>query len=333
MKELPPCLVLSHPFHQVCGQRPLAPERLADELTARLLAVFTILKRRPLLIVDQFDDYQARNRANFLDHVGNWITPVMLARANPFWDLVSTGLASDQLHLLVISRADTAAGLSCIRFLPTELVAVRTLTRVDTAYLHPLLVSLTEGHPDAPVVSHPEHGWLALRDGLERDLAHVLENAYIGAAQSLTNPDAISDAVAFLRGRIVHAESEERRSQLQYGLTLVLQNVKREADVRDAARFIREGIQAGLSDNAFPSYMEAYAVLAQRLDPVTAEAEARFLADCIERRSDMPDLHHCAQAFATVSKHARPDDMRRAAAAVRTRIHCNAAGMRKDPAP
>jgi Novel STAND NTPase 1 len=51
---------------------------LAVDLDARLKAVFSTVGRRPLLIADQFDDYQALHRRRFLDDEGCWLTPTAL---------------------------------------------------------------------------------------------------------------------------------------------------------------------------------------------------------------------------------------------------------------
>jgi hypothetical protein len=104
---------------------------LAAELSDRLDAVGETLKRRPLLIADQFDDYQAQHREQFLDAEGNWLTPMALAEANPFWALLSRRLQDGKLHLLAVTRADTASGLSCLRFLDNSMIANRTLPRVE----------------------------------------------------------------------------------------------------------------------------------------------------------------------------------------------------------
>ncbi len=146
------------------------PSRLADDLDARLEAIFETLGRRPLLIADQFDDYQARHRSRFLDEESNWLSPAVLASNNRFWEWVSVGLHAGRLHLLVISRADTAAGLACVRFLGEDQSSARTLARVEVDYLHPLLTGIAPEGADPAVVSHPEDGWHALRQRIERDL-------------------------------------------------------------------------------------------------------------------------------------------------------------------
>ncbi len=153
-----------------------APDLAADtsglvaQLDARMQRVVDTLGRRPLLIADQFDDYQAGHRQRFLDEEANWLSPTAVAKTNPFWELVSNGLSEGHLHVLIVSRADTAAGLACMRFLGEDQTAVRTLPRVDVEYLRQLLASIARDDAQPVIVSHPAGGWDALRDLLERDL-------------------------------------------------------------------------------------------------------------------------------------------------------------------
>jgi hypothetical protein len=124
----------------------------------------------PLLIADQFDDYQAQHREAFVDAEGNWLTPAMLAETSPLWAIVSQLLQERQLHLLAVTRADSAAGLSCLRFLENSMITNRTLPKVQIEYLRPLLAVIVPDGAMPPVVSNPDNGWFALREILETDL-------------------------------------------------------------------------------------------------------------------------------------------------------------------
>ena len=117
-------------------------DALVADLDARLKAVVGILGRRPLLIADQFDDYQARHHDQFLAQDGTWLGATALARANRFWELLSAGLSEGRLYLLVVTGADTAASLACVRFLGEDQTAVFTLPRVEVEYLRPLLLRI-----------------------------------------------------------------------------------------------------------------------------------------------------------------------------------------------
>ena len=142
---------------------------LVSVVSERLDAVSGKLKRRPLLIADQFDDYQAQHRDLFFDESGNWLAPVKLAEGNPLWAQVCQRLQDGKMHLLAITRADTAAGLSCLRFLNNAKVATRTLPRIEIEYLWQLLAGIAPDDGKPAVISNPENGWFALREVLEAD--------------------------------------------------------------------------------------------------------------------------------------------------------------------
>jgi hypothetical protein len=72
-------------------------------------------ERTPLIIFDQFDDYQTRNRERFLPKK-TWLDPASLRQSNPFWDMVARLLEQDKLRCLFVTRSDTAAGLSSVEF-------------------------------------------------------------------------------------------------------------------------------------------------------------------------------------------------------------------------
>ena len=106
---------------------------LATDLSERLDAVSKTLHRRLLLIADQFDDYQTRHREHCLDADGNWLAPAELTETNLFWRLVCSRLLHGELHLLAVTRADTASGLACLRFLDDQMIATRTLPRAHSS--------------------------------------------------------------------------------------------------------------------------------------------------------------------------------------------------------
>jgi uncharacterized membrane-anchored protein YjiN (DUF445 family) len=143
---------------------------LAPELESRLRAVFETLGRRPLLVADQFDDYQSLHRHRFLDADCSWITPKLLAESNLFWRLVRDALAESRMRLLVATRSDMASGSVCVRFVGDEYATVRSLPLVEGDYLRPLLAAIVPSDLTPPVVTNPDRGWKELCELLERDL-------------------------------------------------------------------------------------------------------------------------------------------------------------------
>jgi hypothetical protein len=79
-------------------------------------------------------------------------------------------LAEGKLHLLAVTRDDTASGFACLRFPDVASLVERTVPRVEMTYLRPLLLGLAPEGASPPVVSHPEGGWIDLRERIEAEL-------------------------------------------------------------------------------------------------------------------------------------------------------------------
>jgi hypothetical protein len=124
--------------------------------------------RTPLIIFDQFDDYQARNRERFLPN-NIWLDPATLRQSNPFWGMVARLLEQDKLRCLFVTRNDTGRGLSSVEFFGS--VQTLRLDRVRFPYIDELLTRLTEGTPTAPVIADPDAGWTKLRERIIGDIS------------------------------------------------------------------------------------------------------------------------------------------------------------------
>jgi len=141
-----------------------------EELLARLQSE---LGRTPLLIFDQFDDYQARHRDRFLVEETHTVLPTeQLLAGNSFWSGINRLLIDRRVRCLFVTRADTAAGLESVRFIDPQ---VYPLERPQINIVGELLRTLTESVKgedgnEVEVISHPEHGWERLKGRVERDL-------------------------------------------------------------------------------------------------------------------------------------------------------------------
>jgi hypothetical protein len=136
-------------------------------------------QRRPLLLLDQFDDYQAepQHRDRFLPSGTRvWRTAKMIARENAFWRVLRQCLQSNVLSIIVASREDAAKGLESLRFIPN--VPQFDLPRLEPGHVRMIIDRLTERSADRPAaIANPHGGWTALRDRLVDDLearGHVL---------------------------------------------------------------------------------------------------------------------------------------------------------------
>jgi hypothetical protein len=159
---------------------PSAAAQTKDHLTAsdtlrQLVLLETTLttlansyRLMPILIFDQFDDYQALHREQFLLNK-IWLTPTQLRRENHFWELIGQLTHADTIRCLFITRSDTAAGLTSVAF--QNPISVYRLDRIPSQFIGPLLEHLSNPHSGELVVTDPDRGWNRLRERLVRDLS------------------------------------------------------------------------------------------------------------------------------------------------------------------
>ena len=137
--------------------------------TISILASFRqTLGRTPVLIFDQFDDYQILHRAHFLQGRSTWLTVNELCSSNRFWSQIRDLLKDSDIRCLFVTSADTSGGLGSVRF-----VTARTyrLDRLDSVFVSPLLDELIHSGADGKsVISHPGNGWDRLKERLAKDL-------------------------------------------------------------------------------------------------------------------------------------------------------------------
>ncbi|MDB5470271.1 MAG: hypothetical protein JWR84_1831 [Caulobacter sp.] len=138
------------------------------QVAALLRRVATDLGLSPILIFDQFDDYQLTFRSQFLDAHRAWISADQLRDRNAFWRSIDLVRADHGLAIMVITRSDTSAGLHSARF--TEASTSRTLTRLNPEWLPKVFAQLTREDDKGPVIENPEAGWVELQRLLETDL-------------------------------------------------------------------------------------------------------------------------------------------------------------------
>jgi len=96
-----------------------------------------------------------------------WLRPGKLSEQNGFWRDIRELLASGRIHLVVVTRTDTAAGLASVRFTEPE---TYRLDRLSSHFVGPLLAELAKDQDGQPVVSDPDSGWETLVARLSADL-------------------------------------------------------------------------------------------------------------------------------------------------------------------
>ncbi|SDH74676.1 ATP-binding protein [Roseospirillum parvum] len=138
------------------------------ECSDALAKIQPTLGLTPLLILDQFDDYQNVHRNRFLQN-RSWLQPDELCQQNGFWRSLRDHLEGEapRLHVMIVTRRDAADGLGCVHFGQPRTVSLATLPPHE---IGPLLARLTEPVDGNTVIKNPEGGWRDLCHRLETDL-------------------------------------------------------------------------------------------------------------------------------------------------------------------
>ena len=142
----------------------------ADDLKIHFSRFKAKLGRSPLVIFDQFDDYQSRHRRHFFP--GNrrtWLPAKQLIERNTFWRDVADLLEQGHISCLFVTRNDTANGLESVRFIEP---GSYPLDRVQSNLVVSLLDKITSANGDIrPAILNPERGWDRLKNRLATDLS------------------------------------------------------------------------------------------------------------------------------------------------------------------
>jgi hypothetical protein len=145
--------------------QPPDPERVLNEIAA----IREKLAVSPLLIFDQFDDYQSRHQERFLPRRRRtWIPRERLVKDNAFWCGVKGLIDSDKTHCLFVTRAESADGLESVRFVEPRVYRLHRLKESLVPALLERLTTATEGKE--PIIVDPDNGWNRLKLRLARDL-------------------------------------------------------------------------------------------------------------------------------------------------------------------
>src|SRR5260370_15618280 len=76
------------------------------------------LGQAPLLIFDQFDDYQNRHWAEFVTRSGSITSTRSLVAKNHFWQSIRDLLIQGKIRCIFAARSDTQFGLQAVQFMP-----------------------------------------------------------------------------------------------------------------------------------------------------------------------------------------------------------------------
>jgi hypothetical protein len=149
-------------------ERPAIGTVNADTVRVILAGIGTRLGRMPILILDQFDDYQLAAREQFLGRRKDWIKPTDLVRRNRTWAVIHDLLRGETARLLVVTRSDACAGLHSIRL--TNEPGSFTVTRLKVEWLVQWLEQVTVDDGKGDVIANPDAGWTDVKKELERNM-------------------------------------------------------------------------------------------------------------------------------------------------------------------
>jgi len=136
-----------------------------DQLFPTLARLHDDLGLSPVLLLDQFDDYQTRHREQFLRGPDRKLLRAPdLVRDNPFWKEFAELLEAGKLHCVVATRDDAQWGLESVRFQEPGFYLLPLLEREHAAAV------LDAVAVEAGVIE-PERGFRQLHDRLLLDLA------------------------------------------------------------------------------------------------------------------------------------------------------------------
>jgi hypothetical protein len=228
------------------GDRPAIGTVGAETVRTILERIGTTLGRMPILILDQFDDYQLATREHFLGRRKDWIKPSDLVRRNRTWATIRDLLHTEKARLLVVTRSDASAGLHSIRF--TDQADGLTVGRLKAEWLVQWLGQVTADDGKGEVIANPDFGWTDLKKQLERDLTphgtssgvvlpQQVRIVFLGLRKlrSLT-PSEYRRAVAGAGVEALYIRDAIASAALESGLTV--------ADVRSLLSAFLERVQA-----------------------------------------------------------------------------------------
>lgn len=251
------------------AERPAIGTVDADAVRAILEGIGKQLGRMPILILDQFDDYQLAAREQFLGGYREWIEPTDLIARSRTWAVLRDLLSGGAARVVVVTRSDARAGLHSIKLINHD--RSFTVRPLDAGWLLQWFAQVTADDGKGDVVANADAGWTDLKKQLQRDLT----------AQDMSQSTVLPQQV-----RIVFLGLRELPS-------LVLPEYRRAAAGAGVeALYIRKAIQtaaaaSGLSQTDVRALLSAFVDSAQ---PRSLKTKALSLADLASIVSDTPKL-------------------------------------------
>src|ERR1017187_2668913 len=164
----------------------LHPQLSIDDLMQALRSCKGVLDREPVLVFDQFDDYQLLHSARFVRR-SRVLSPEKLTAENSFSRGIAQLLKDHAVRCVFVTRDDARPRLSAVEFQSPEEFELEPL---DRRFAEEYLARVSEG-----VLEDPDATWPALRRRVMRDLetdGKILPIRLISVVAGLEELNALS---------------------------------------------------------------------------------------------------------------------------------------------
>jgi energy-coupling factor transporter ATP-binding protein EcfA2 len=162
------------------------PQLSIDDLMQALRSCKGVIDREPVLVFDQFDDYQLLHSARFVRR-SRVLSPEKLIAENSFWRGVAQLLKDRSVRCVFVTRDDARPRLSAVEFQSPEEFELEPL---DRRFAEEYLAQVSDG-----VLEDPDATWPALRRRVLRDLeadGKILPIRLISVVAGLEELNALS---------------------------------------------------------------------------------------------------------------------------------------------
>jgi hypothetical protein len=135
----------------------------ADNIVDILPLLKSKIRKTPVLLLDQFDDYQIANKLHFVPEQGKLLTFSEITAKSTFWRTMAECLRNGAIRCVFVTRSESVYGLESVRFIDPS---VYPLERLGRKVAFQLLTSLV----GTGAIDNPERGWNQLAEKICSDL-------------------------------------------------------------------------------------------------------------------------------------------------------------------
>jgi energy-coupling factor transporter ATP-binding protein EcfA2/Xaa-Pro aminopeptidase len=212
--ETGPAEALANRLNRVLSQDDriklgIQPQAVSLDVVQTLRACPERLDREPVLIFDQFDDYQTLHVSRFVRR-SRVLSPERLRVENAFWRGIAALLEDRLIRCVFVTRDDAHPRLRAVEFLPPEEFELESL---DQRFAEEYLLKVSED-----VLESADATWPALRRRVLRDLERdgkVLPIRLVSIATSLEDLPSLTLAEYERAGGLIGLEARSLEKRIR----------------------------------------------------------------------------------------------------------------------